>query len=221
MKKFVALIIICLLLLILPLTLFCQSKGYLGRRLVVHSDLFLARNFENPLFSWSVFVPRVQVAPGIEYAVGKKIAMGASVNLFNFGFDPTATIEYMFQDTLPQKLFMNGIGFHLYLKTYLFKRSQAPYGLFLKFAFDWNVIHIDAHSLGLKKDRIYGTHFEIGYDLRIGNRYRLSWGTYFKTSNELFNLFNTKRPTIIETAQRKYFKDFLIGTKLSFGFLAL
>lgn len=221
MKRLITLKIICFLILIVPITLFSQSKGYLGRRLVVHSDLFLARNHENPLFSWSVFVPRVQVATGLEYAVGKKIALGASLNLFNYGFDPTSTIEYMYQDTLPRKLFMNGIGVHLYFKTYLFKRSQAPYGLFLKFGVDWNTIKIDAHSFGLIKERIYGTHFEIGYDLRIGNRFRLSWGTFFKTSNELFHIFNTKRPTILQTAQRKNFTDFLIGTKLSFGFLAL
>lgn len=221
MKRFVNIGVLFLFLLIVPFSLFSQSKGYLGRRLVLHSDLFLARNYENPLFSWRVFVPRVQVAPGLEYALGKKIAFGASLNLFHFGFDPTNTIEYMHQDTLSNRLFMNGVGFQLYLKTYLFKHSFAPYGLFLKFAFDWNAVNIDAHSLGLFKDKIYGTHFEMGYDLRIGNRFRLSWGTFFKMTNELSNIFNTKRPTIVQTAQRKIFTDFLIGTKLSFGFLVL
>lgn len=213
--------VVLLFLLFTPFFLYSQTKGHLGRRLLIQTDLFLARNHENHFDSWNIFVPRLQFAPGIEYVVGKKTALGGSLSLFRYGFDPTATIEYMYQDSLSPKLYMNGIGFHLYLKTYLFKHSQAPYGLFLKFAFDWNAITIDANSLGMFKDNIYGSHFEIGYDLRLGSRFRLSWGTFFKLNNELFNIFNTKRPTIVQTAQKKMFTDFLIGTKLSVSFLIL
>lgn len=220
MKKLVVFKVLTLLILLLPISSYAQSKGYLGRRFVVQTDLFLSRNHENKLFSWSVFNPRVQFAPGLEYAVGHKTAFGCSFNMFKFAFDPTSSIEYMFQDSLEEKLFMNGLGFHLYLKTYLFRGSHAPYGLFLKFAFDWNSVTINSQNFGVLKDRIYGTHLEIGYDLRVGKRYRISWGTFFKMTNELSNIFITKRPTLIELAQKKIFKDFLIGTKLSFSFLA-
>ncbi len=207
--------IVLVVLLIIPVVTNAQSKGYLGKRFLVQSDFYLSRNSEHSFKTSAIFIPRLIFSPGIEYVIGKKSSVGVALNLFSFKFDPSETIEYMYQDSLPNPLVNNGIGFNIFFKQYLFKHGHAPYGPFLKLKFDWNAIRIDAHTFGVLHSNIYSLNVEIGYDYMIGNRVRLSWGTYFGLTNDIFNLFNTLRPHILENAENKYFKDFLIGTRVS------
>ena len=65
-------------------------------------------------------------------------------SIFKYGFNPSSSIEYMYQDSLPTKLFMNGTGGSLYIKKYIFRNSHAPYGSFIKAQFDWSKILIDS-----------------------------------------------------------------------------
>lgn len=196
-----------------------QTKGFMGKRFLIQTDLYMSRNKEYSFNTWSIFIPRAIFTPGVEYVIGKKQSVGLSLNLFRYGFNPSSSIEYMYQDTLPKKLNMNGIGASLYFKKYIFKNSHAPYGSFIKFQLDVNKIGIDAIHFGQLSDIIYGIKFEFGYDYMIGDRIRVSWGTYIGFTNELFRIFNTQRVNILMTAERKFYKDFLIGTKISIGYL--
>lgn len=205
-------------LLILPAV--SQTKGFMGKRFLIQADLYMSRNKEYSWSTWSVFIPRTVISPGIEYTIGHRSAVGCSFNIFKYGFNPSSSIEYMYQDSLPTKLFMNGTGGSLYIKKYIFRNSHAPYGSFIKAQFDWSKILIDSKNFGILSDYMYGIKFEFGYDYIIGNQFRISWGTYLGVTNELFRIFNTQRTNILLTSERKFYKDFLIGTKISIGFLA-
>lgn len=196
-----------------------QTKGFMGRRFLIQADLYMSRNKEYSWSSWNVFIPRTIISPGIEYTIGHKSAVGCSFNIFKYGFNPSSSIEYMYQDSLPTKLFMNGMGASIYIKKYIFRNSHAPYGSFIKAQFDWSKIFIDTKNFGDVSNIIYGLKFEFGYDYIIGNQFRISWGTYLGFTNELFRIFNTQRVNILLTSERKFFKDFLFGTKISIGYL--
>lgn len=212
------------LILMLCLTInvtFSQSDQTQAKRFVLFVDGYFSRNHEHPITEWSFFVPRAIFSPGVEYAIGKRTSIGLAANLFTFGFDPTRSIEYMFQDTLPSLLVMNGLGGSLFVKKFLFKKAHAPIGFFLKFQLDWQHTTIDASPLPIFSKNIYGVKFELGRDYLIKNTIRVSWGAYFGLTNQLFRIFNTMRPTIVQTAEKKFFNDFLFGTKFSVGFLPL
>ncbi len=196
-----------------------QTKGFMGKRFLIQADLYMSRNKEYSWSTWSVFIPRTIFSPGVEYVIGNKSSAGCTFNLFRYGFNPSSSIEYMYQDSLPSKLFMNGMGASIYIKKYIFRNSHAPYGSFIKAQFDWSKIFIDTKNFGDVSDIIYGLKFEFGYDYIIGNQFRISWGTYLGVTNELFRIFNTQRTNILLTSERKFYKDFLIGTKISIGIL--
>ena len=198
---------------------FSQSDQIQAKRFVVFADGYFSRNHEHPITEWSFFVPRAIFSPGVEYAVGKRTSIGLAANLFTFGFDPTRSVEYMFQDTLPSQLILNGIGCSFFVKKILFKKAQAPIGFFLKFQLDWNHTTIDASPLPRFSQSIYGVKFELGRDYLIKNTIRVSWGAYFGLTNQLSQIFNTMRPTIVQTAEKKFLNDFLFGTKFSIGYL--
>ena len=197
-----------------------QAKGFMGKRILIQADLYMSRNKEYALNTWNVFIPRTIFSPGMEYVIGHKISVGGCLNFFKYGFNPTSSIEYMYQDSLPTNLFMNGTGASIYLKKYIFKYSHAPYGSFIKIQLDTYGININTKNFGKLSDDIIGLKFEFGYDYIIGNRIRISWGTYLGFTDELFRIFNTQRTNILLTSERKFYKDFLFGTKISFGFLA-
>lgn len=197
-----------------------QTKGFMGKRFLIQADMYMSRNKEYALNTWNVFIPRTIFSPGMEYVIGHKISVGGCLNFFKYGFNPTSSIEYMYQDSLPTNLFMNGTGASIYLKKYIFKYSHAPYGSFIKIQLDTYGININTKNFGKLSDDIIGLKFEFGYDYIIGNRIRISWGTYLGFTDELFRIFNTQRTNILLTSERKFYKDFLFGTKISFGFLA-
>lgn len=200
---------------------FSQSDQTQAKRFVLFVDGYFSRNHEHPVTEWSFFVPRAIFSPGVEYAIGKRTSIGLAANLFRFRFDPTASIEYMYQDSLPDQLLMSGIGGSLFVKKFLFKRANAPIGFFLKFQLDWNYTTIQDFPLATFTNSIYGVKFELGRDYLIQNRYRVSWGAYFCLTNNLSRIFNTMRPNIVQTTEKKFFNDFLFGTKFSVGFLPL
>lgn len=208
-----------LLLCLLLSTQDVQAQQLSERRFVVFVDGNFSRNHENSIKEWRFFIPRYIVSPGVEYALGKRTSIGASMNLFRFRFDPTASIEYMYQDSLPDQLLMSGLGGSLFVKKFLFKRANAPIGFFLKFQLDWNYTRIQDFPLATFSKSIYGVKFELGRDYLIQNRYRVSWGAYFSLTNNLSRIFNTMRPNIVQTAEKKFFNDFLFGTRFSIGFL--
>ena len=212
-------IIVSFLITLSVLPAFSQTKGFMGKTFLFQADLYMSRNKEYGLNTWNVFIPRTIFSPGMEYVVGHKISVGGCVNFFKYGFNPSSSIEYMYQDSLPTKLFMNGLGASIYFKQYIFRNSHAPYGSFIKIQLDTYGININTKNFGKLSDDIMGLKFEFGYDYMIGNRIRISWGTYLGFTNELFRIFNTQRTNILLTSERKFYKDFLIGTKISFGFL--